>query len=295
VIIPTCGRPDLLARCLERLAPGAQTLSADRYEVIVSDDGVPTVEGFLAEKYPWARWCPGPRRGPAANRNAGAREARGEWLAFTDDDCLPDPGWLAGFVAATHPGCQVYEGKTTCEGGVPSPLYHAPVNLSGGYLWSCNMLIRRSTFEELGGFDEEFRYPAMEDVDLRERLVREGHHFEFVPEAMVDHPARRLASGRRLARYHESAVYHWYKAGHRRVVAFTVIYRIIYARMSAIRRHRLGGDTLRAVASLLLELGETVLRLPLWEWRYRRRFRPQAGPARPRGVTRAGAATEPHG
>jgi hypothetical protein len=44
VVIPTCRRPDVLVQCLDRLAPGAQTLPADRYEVIVTDDGVPTVE-----------------------------------------------------------------------------------------------------------------------------------------------------------------------------------------------------------------------------------------------------------
>ena len=53
------------------------------------------MERFLAQQYPWVSWGRGPRRGPAANRNAGALRARGEWLAFTDDDCVPDPNWLA--------------------------------------------------------------------------------------------------------------------------------------------------------------------------------------------------------
>ena len=122
--------------------PGRQTLPADQYEVIVTDDGEPTVERFLTEKYPWVSWVPGPRRGPAANRNAGARRARGDWLAFTDDDCVPDPNWLAGFATATHAGCRVYEGKTTCVAGIHSPIDHAPVNITGGWLWSCNIFIR---------------------------------------------------------------------------------------------------------------------------------------------------------
>jgi len=273
VVIPTCRRPDLLARCLDRLAPGAQTLPADQYEVIVTDDGEPTVERFLTEKYPWVSWGPGPRRGPAANRNAGARRARGEWLAFTDDDCVPAPIWLAAFTTATHAGCRVYEGKTTCVTGIHSPLDQAPVNISGGCLWSCNIFIRRGTLEEIGGFDEGFPFPNMEDADLRERLVQAGYPFEFVPDAVVDHPPRRSASGRQLARYHESWVYFWYKRGYRRLASPRLLYIITQARLSAIRRHRLNGDTLRAIGSLTNELGGMLLRLPLWEWKYRWRFR----------------------
>ncbi len=273
VVIPTCRRPDLLARCLDLLAPGAQTLTADQYEVIVTDDGEPTVERFLTEKYPWASWGPGPRRGPAANRNAGARRARGEWLAFTDDDCVPDPNWLAGFTTATHAGCRVYEGKTTCVAGIHSLFDHAPLNMMGGWLWSCNIFIRRGTFEEVGGFDEVFRFPHMEDVDLRERLVQAGYAFEFVPEATVDHPPRKSQSGWQLARYHESDVYHWYKNGYRRVASTRLLYVITRARLRTILRHRLSGDTVRAIGSLSSELGGTLIRLPLWECKYRWRFR----------------------
>src|SRR5207247_5933459 len=129
VVIPTCERNDLVARCLERLAPGAQRFSADRYEVIVTDDGGgTTAERMIAERYPWAKWVAGPRRGPAANRNHGGRLARGNWLAFTDDDCLPSPQWLAAFADVIGSGSSIYEGQTTCTAGCHSPLEHAPMN-----------------------------------------------------------------------------------------------------------------------------------------------------------------------
>ena len=89
VVIPTCHRNDALAACLERLAPGKQSLAAASYEVIVTDDGSrATSEAMLREKFPWAKWMAGPRRGPAANRNHGAKHANGNWIAFADDDCL---------------------------------------------------------------------------------------------------------------------------------------------------------------------------------------------------------------
>jgi glycosyltransferase involved in cell wall biosynthesis len=92
VIIPTYHRNDLLAKCLDCLAPGVQTLPADQYEVIVSDDGYEsTAQEMIQQNYPWVKWVAGFRKGPAANRNNGAKYATGEWLAFTDDDCLPDP------------------------------------------------------------------------------------------------------------------------------------------------------------------------------------------------------------
>jgi GT2 family glycosyltransferase len=278
VVIPTCGRPDLLARCLDRLVPGAQTLSADRYEVVVTDDGESTVQQFLAENYPWVSWGVGPRRGPAANRNAGVGRTRYEWIAFTDDDCVPDPTWLAAFEAAIQDGCQVYEGKTTCVAGIHSPMEHAPVNLTGGCLWSCNIFIRRDTFDRLGGFDENFRYPHLEDSDLCDRLIKAGYHSTFVPAAVVDHPPRRRTPGRRLGPQHESWVYFWYKRGFRKLAAPRLLHIVIKTRVGAILKHKFGFSTIRAIGSFAAELLTMVPRLPYWEMRYRRRFLGQATP-----------------
>src|SRR5882762_3404290 len=95
VVIPTYHRNDLLARCLERLAPGRQTIDASRYEVTVTDDSkTSTAEAMVREQFPFATWIKGPQRGPASNRNYGARAGKGTWIAFLDDDCVPGPGWL---------------------------------------------------------------------------------------------------------------------------------------------------------------------------------------------------------
>src|SRR5438045_1828179 len=101
VIIPTCNRPHLLAKCLERLEPGAQALPHERYEVIVSDDGAEhSAQRLIAAHFSWAIHAPGPRKGPAANRNNGARRGRNEWLVFSVDDCLPDHNWLSAYTDA---------------------------------------------------------------------------------------------------------------------------------------------------------------------------------------------------
>jgi len=95
VIIPTCHRNEDLSLCLDALRPDNQKSLFNPYEVIVNDDGSKsTAEELIRAKYAWARWVAGPRRGPAANRNAGARNARGAWVLFLDDDCIPVPAGL---------------------------------------------------------------------------------------------------------------------------------------------------------------------------------------------------------
>ena len=183
VIIPTCHRNDLLAKCLDRLAPGQQAgaqidwesrnvgtdiaksghgilvgespdLAYFSYEVIVSDDGTrSTAERMVREKYPWAHWVAGPRRGPAANRNNGARNAVGEWLAFIDDDCIPDSGWLYNLHKCIGTGpWKVVEGMTTIPDRHDSPFLHAVENVTGGNYWSCNLAVERDVYNSLGGF-----------------------------------------------------------------------------------------------------------------------------------------------
>jgi glycosyltransferase involved in cell wall biosynthesis len=116
VVIPSCDRPEALRSCLMRLAPGAQTLPPEFYEVIITDDSASdSICDVVAKEFPWARWIRGPRRGPAANRNCGAKAASSEWIAFTDDDCVPQNNWLfalAREMAADD--ADLLEGRTIC-------------------------------------------------------------------------------------------------------------------------------------------------------------------------------------
>jgi len=265
VVVPTRDRPDLLRRCLDQLAPGVQSLDASRYEVIVSDDGEPgSAAAALAATHPWARAVAGPRRGPAANRNAGARAARGEWIAFTDDDTVPSREWLQAFVAAFRPGTDVYEGRTTCVAGFGSPLWHAPVNETGGRLWSCNFLVRHEAFDRVQGFDEAFRHPHMEDQDLRVRLEANGP-IAFVRDAVVDHPPRRQPGGARLGAYRESEVRFLYKHGAPRPVAPSLYRTIVRYRLGVIRSTPLSLDSVGALWSLARELAYVAGHVAAWE------------------------------
>jgi GT2 family glycosyltransferase len=265
VVVPTCHRDELLSQCLERLAPGAQTLAAERYEVIVTDDGRhSTAEAMLRDRFAWAKWVPGPQKGPAANRNNGARHAQGQWIAFTDDDCLPQRTWLQAFAGAIVPDICVYEGRTTCLAGLKSPLEHAPINLNGGWLWSCNFAIAKSAFDQIGGFDESYRFAHMEDADLRERLRAGGMKMQFVPDAMVDHPPRRQSSGRSLGLTHECDVV-FARKWKRPCTRVNLLFNTLRCRLQAIRRHRFSADVPHAVCSTVGELATIAFLYPRWD------------------------------
>jgi GT2 family glycosyltransferase len=209
VVIPTRQRDHHLRRCLERLDPVVQRADA---EIVVTDDGnSESTRRMIEAEFPAVRWVAGPQRGPAANRNHGASVTTGELLVFVDDDVVPSAGLLRAYLAAHTPEVHVYEGRTTCEAGLRSPFESAPINETGGWLWSCNMMLRRSLWQSMGGFDEAFRFPHMEDVAFRERIRALGHEIRFVPDAVVDHPPRRIPGLRARARQHESHFIYSYK------------------------------------------------------------------------------------
>jgi glycosyltransferase involved in cell wall biosynthesis len=260
VVIPTRDRHTALAACLTLLAPGAQTLDAANYEVVVADDGnAAATRPFLSEQFPWVRHVDGPGRGPAANRNAGARGSRGEWFVFADDDTQPGREWLAAIVDASA-GVDVVEGRTTCLAGVRSPREHAPVNETGGWWWSCNLAVRRDVFARLGGFDERFRVAHMEDVDLRERARKLGVTSRFAPHATVDHPPRRERWGTGWAPVHQAELV--FAELHRRPLALVrALTSTARVRARSVARAPVSRDGISAAVSALVELVYVV-----WKW-----------------------------
>jgi GT2 family glycosyltransferase len=238
VIIPTCDRTGSLARCLEQLGRGA--------EVIVSDDGQTTAtRELISARFPNVKWYQGPRRGPAANRNHGARHAVGEWLAFVDDDCIPDGRWL-GEIARAIPASDVIEGKTVCLGKTNHPLEEIVENLTGDLCWSCNLAIRRDLFERLGGFDEDFFEAGGEDLEFAWRIRQMKLTVSYVPGALVYHPARRLPVSRWINRAFQSR---WH-----------LLYGLKTARAGCAKPAPTGCATLGQVMYLMRATARTVLR-----------------------------------
>ena len=190
IIVPTCNRPDLLVNCLGILDLLRNDSSLSSFEVIVTDDSMNDItEQFCKISFPWVRYIKGPFRGPAANRNNGASIAKGDWLIFLDDDCIPEKELLKAYAEAITVNKEqfVFEGAILPLGGQTAFNQECPINTRGGNLWSCNFCIFNTHFKLLNGFDEQFPFPAMEDMDLHIRASA-IHPIKFLPSARVWHP-----------------------------------------------------------------------------------------------------------
>jgi glycosyltransferase involved in cell wall biosynthesis len=129
--------------------------------------------------------------GPACARNIGWRAARGEIIAFTDDDCLPNGNWLANGVAAFSPETAGVSGRVIVP--LPPDPTDNQRNTSGlerSHFVTANCFYRRQVLEAVGGFDECFRMAWREDSDLFFRLLAEDNALAWSAEAIVVHPVR---------------------------------------------------------------------------------------------------------
>lgn len=198
VVVATHRRSASLARLVAALETQDD---AGRVEVVIVDDGsddeTPEVLARLAApRAAWLRWCStGRRRGPAAARNLGWRSTTAPIVAFTDDDCLPQPGWLRALRAAVEGGADLVQGRTLPE-PTPGPRSSfsrtMEVIAPDGLFQTCNVAYRRDLLLRLRGFDERFRFPYGEDVDLAWRAIEAGAVTTFAPDAVVWHEVRNL-------------------------------------------------------------------------------------------------------
>jgi GT2 family glycosyltransferase len=197
VVVPTYRRPELLGRCLTGLA--AQDMTAEHYEILVADDADDEatrrqVETLATRAKCAVRYLPVKgAHGPAAARNVGWRAARAPVIAFTDDDTIPQTGWLTAGVGAFRRDADL----AAVTGRMIVPLPDRPTDyerneagLEHAEFVTANCFCRRDVLETLGGFDERFTAAWREDSDLHFRLLQDGAKLMKVPAAVVVHPAR---------------------------------------------------------------------------------------------------------
>jgi glycosyltransferase involved in cell wall biosynthesis len=206
VVIATRDRREGLRRCLEALA---RQQTARRFDVVVVDDGSePAIADADISAVASTRRLRATGEGPARARNLGLAAATAPIVAFTDDDTIPDPGWLeaaCGFLDA-HSGCVGVEGPIV---SLPyDPLYELSLESAGpGAFYTANVAYRRAILETIGGFDDGFPFPHGEDLDLAYRAERIGP-IGFEPGMVMRHVPRPMAVGDmvRRGRYAASEV-----------------------------------------------------------------------------------------
>lgn len=190
---------------LESLLAGlrSQTYPRDRFEVVIVDDastdGTAELLGREAQageiEVSFLRMEQ--NSGPAVARERGWRAARASVIAFTDDDCVPDPGWLESGLEACreNPGA-IVQGATIPdrrEWDRLGPLERASAHTMDvpgpdPHLQTCNVFYPREELERVGGFDTvDFARNMAEDADLAWRALEQGASATFAPEARVVH------------------------------------------------------------------------------------------------------------
>jgi HAD superfamily hydrolase (TIGR01662 family) len=192
IVIPTLGRPSLQA-LLDALGRG--TGPAPR-ELIVVDDRPGTPPPIALDHLAFStRVLQSGGRGPAAARNIGWRHARSTWVAFVDDDVVPDPDWLerlADDLASAAHAVSGSQGRVR----VPAPADRAPTDwerstasLATATWITADMAYRRAALAATGGFDERFPRAYREDADLALRIADLGGTLEPGSRTLT-HPVR---------------------------------------------------------------------------------------------------------
>jgi glycosyltransferase involved in cell wall biosynthesis len=230
VAICTRDRPELVRRCLAALESlDARSVRAlGLFEILVIDNASATGETWsVTAAHADVRYVREPKPGLNFARNRALEVARGELVAYVDDDVCVDPAWLAGLTEAwlANPDAGLYTGQVLPfeieseaqllferRGGFRrgfervvfgarrdgDPFYPCSVGLLGT---GANMIVRRDLARRLGGFDPALdtgaALPGGGDLDIFYRVLRSGQKAVYEPTCVVFHQHRRDMSGLR--------------------------------------------------------------------------------------------------
>jgi glycosyltransferase involved in cell wall biosynthesis len=199
IIIPTYNRPKEITSCLESLS--SLNYPRQKFEVIVVDDGSALPIDDVIDRFAGQlniSLMHKINNGPASARNKGAEMARGKFLAFTDDDCKPDPNWLRELEKGFTKSADCIVGGETLN-LLSDNLYSSASQMicelsydhynatreQASFFCTNNMAVPKTKFLEIGAFDENFK--TAEDRDFCKRWKNHGFSMIFAPEAVIYH------------------------------------------------------------------------------------------------------------
>jgi glycosyltransferase involved in cell wall biosynthesis len=219
VIVPVRNGATSIPPLLDSLA--AQTFPAERFEVIVVDNGSTDGTGAIAERY-GVRVVNDPVPNRSRARNRGAAVARSRLYAFTDADCVADSRWLEQLVAHAD-RAPLLAGEVRLRTRQPPNAverfealwrFGQAAWVQQGWAATANLLVDAEAFEAIGGFDTTWRHIG-EDVDFCFRARRAGYELAYCGEAIVDHDGERELAPllRRCVRHGYSVNQAYYRLG----------------------------------------------------------------------------------
>lgn len=228
LVTPTYNRPAQLARYLESLTQ--LDYPRERFEVVVVDDGGDADLTAIADRFRdrlQLQLLKEPHGGVARSRDIGARAARGKYLAFTDDDCMPATDWLRRLEEALERNPNSAVGGRTVNALVSNPYSEASQAVirylyewangspsGAAFFTGNNSCFPRDLYLEVGGLDRGYA-GCGEDRDLCARWRDRGYRLFYVPEAVVYHAhpmgllsflRKHFRYGRGARRYHRDRV-----------------------------------------------------------------------------------------
>ena len=186
-----------LERCLESL----RHVDYPDYEVVLVDDGSKDDTPGIVARHPWIVAIRQENKGLSFARNIGAHAAKGEVIVYTDSDCMADPDWLYYLMGTLLSGDYAGVGGPNisppaenwvqaCVSAAPGGPNHVLLtDVVAEHIPGCNMAFHRWAFDQVGGFDPEYR-KAGDDVDFCWRLQQSGGVIAFSPAAIVWHYRR---------------------------------------------------------------------------------------------------------
>ena len=201
IVVPTFARPSQLRRCLDGIA--RLEAAALAFEVVVVDDGGPEPLDALVASYTdrlSIRLIRQPRAGPAAARNAGAAVARGVFLAFIDDDCMPQSDWLSQLVRELERDDRRLVGGRVENALVANPYATASEHISEfvyqyngtsgarePFFTTNNIALAADLFRAVGGFATSIPSATAEDKEFCDRWTARGLALAHAPSVVVHH------------------------------------------------------------------------------------------------------------
>jgi glycosyltransferase involved in cell wall biosynthesis len=195
IIVPAYNASATIGKTLEALF---KQNCFQPFEVIVVDDGSIDNTGEIVCSFTAVKYIRQDNAGPASARNLGAGSARGEYLAFTDSDCIPHEDWIsqlmAGFV-------QEHVGVVAGSYGIANPESLLARCINAEILWrhghlmpdfpksfgSYNFCVKKNVFDAVGGFNTDYRSASGEDNDLCYKIIGANWSVYFQRKALVDH------------------------------------------------------------------------------------------------------------
>ncbi len=194
VVIPAYNCEGTIKKTLQSVF--AQTYPS--INVIVVDDGSTDKTAQIIQSFNGVTYFYQKNAGPAAARNHGAKESKDEIVFFTDSDCVPAQDWIEkGVKPFQEERVVVVAGSygIVNEENILARCIHKEILYRHHHLMprypkvfgSYNFGVRKKVFEEVGGFNESYRYASGEDNDLSYKILEAGYKIYFEKEALVNH------------------------------------------------------------------------------------------------------------